>query len=343
MKLLVFSILMIFHGFSLAGYTFPPSKLPFGKLTIHYHLKIPSQLETPTRTNEKTNIEEPLVVLLGGGPGFSSWNLQPIQTRLADYGYQVLLMDMAGIGQNRHLIEDIENTDILALWNQQIHQVLKQVIYKTSGKDSVNTEKLNAFKRSVILVGHSWGALMAMLYQRQYPNAIEKIILINPVDPEKKAMQHLTTEIAIRNVEEQKIDWDDESHWQQNTAVGLNDVKRITLRQIQQVLPTYFLDYEQGKQYASQFSIEDFNIDLNVQAWKQYDQDPVRYSHLKKLQLPFYFLECKQDYLMPYNLNAMSAEIEFEQVALLDGCGHFPWIEQSSAFYQTLKTMLDDE
>jgi len=282
---------------------------------FYYHQITPSQTAATKNPSQNT-----AVFILGGGPGFSSWNLEPIQLKIADMGHSVYLMDMLGIGENQAQ----KPTNLLEAWTAQIAQLKNHVANDTP----------------VILLSHSWGALMAMLYTRAYPDDVEKIILLNPVDPHKKAMAHLTDEIHARNSQETNAQWDDESAWEHTTEFNEADLQTVTLRQIQQVLPTYFLDYEQGQTYAAQFTINDFNIDLNIQAWKEYDAKPVLFSEINAWQKPLHFLECKQDYLMPYNLDAMQPNINLSSVDIIDQCGHFPWIEQPERFYQTLQQYL---
>lgn len=307
-----------------AAFSTPQQSLLLGQHNIHYHVVQGSSKKNKTSSSSQTHSSsKQTVMLLGGGPAFSSWNLEPIQKKIAAMGYTTLLMDMAGIGENAH----VKPQKILDTWVKQIHLVLNKEAPKQD---------------SITLVGHSWGALMAMLYQRQYPSNIEKVILLNPVDPEKKSMLNLTAEIDQRNRLEKGLKWDSEEAWEQKTDISINEVEAITLKQITQVLPTYFMDYQQGLAYAEQFTTQDFDIDLNIQTWKEYDQNPISYQTLQQHPSDYYFLECKQDYLMPYNLDAMSAKMTFKSVDLLDQCGHFPWIEQPDSFYSHLKTYLSD-
>lgn len=278
-----------------------------------YH-EIPSTSQPPN----------PKVLLLGGGPGFSSWNLETIQNFVAKEGFDTYLMDMQGIGENKKPMPN----PILPSWINQVHQ-LKQEISP---------------QQPIVLIGHSWGALMAMLYQREHPEAVQKLILLNPVDPEKKAMQHLHEDIHAAN--QGDMSWDNEAAWNNDYDDSPEALAALTQRQIEQVLPTYFYDRRLGNRYAKQFSATDFSIQLNVDAWKEYDAAPIQYStlnkRLQKYQTPVYFLECRQDFLMPYNLNAMQAKMTFKQTVILDQCGHFPWIEQTPDFHQSLSKFLKD-
>lgn len=311
---ILFLALLAASTFTYAGYTSSPKFVDYPP-----NQQIQFQAMNTALPNDKAL---PTVMLLGGGPGFSSWNLEPIQKEISQQGFNVLLMDMVGIRDNQH----IKATNPIEQWILQIEKVL-------------STRPSNT--QPVTLIGHSWGALMALLYLREYPEQVDKVILLNPVDPEKKAMQNLTDEIHQRNQMETEQKWDDDAAWTQKTEVAQSEIERITLRQIQQVLPTYFVDYQQGLRYAKQFTIEDFNIDLNVQAWKDYDANPVQYDQVKG-KAKFYFLECKQDYLMPYSQLAYQQNLTLSANVVLDGCGHFPWIEKETQFYNHLTQFLDE-
>ena len=326
--LIVFLGLLLTVNQSVASFHTP--KIFHASGGFFYHETLPNSLASQyssvtiqLRTSNKRKNSKKAVFILGGGPGFSSWNLEPIQQNIANLGHPVYLMDMLGIGENKFT----RPGKVLESWVKQIHQLKSEV--------SPNHQ--------VILVAHSWGALMAMLYTRNYTDDVAKIILLNPVDPQKKAMENLTDEIHNRNSQEVVVQWDDEQAWENKTKIEQEDIEHITLRQIQQVLPTYFLDYEQGKKYAAQFTVNDFDIDLNIEAWQEYDNNPIQFSEIPLWQKPIHFLECKQDYLMPYNLNAMQPNIKLTSVDIIDQCGHFPWIEQPQTFYELLGHYLNEQ
>jgi len=317
-KFVVFITLFLYANVSVALFNTP--KIASKSGGFYYHKILPS-MAFHLKSSLNSNSTQ-AVVILGGGPGFSSWNLETVQKNIAHLGHQAYLMDMLGIGENKFT----RPGKPLVEWVKQIRQL----------KTEVSPNK------KIIVVAHSWGALMAMIYTRHYADDIAKIILLNPVDPQKKAMQNLTDEIHNRNNQELEIKWNDDSAWENNTSTNENNIKHITLRQIQQVLPTYFLDYQQGKKYASQFTEQDFNINLNIQAWQEYDAKPITFSEIESWQKPITFLDCKQDYLMPYNLNAMQPNMQFESVTILNKCGHFPWIEQPRLFSRFLKKSLHE-
>jgi proline iminopeptidase len=267
-------------------------------------------------------VDAPIAILLGGGPGFSSWNLEPIQKQLANNGWHVALMDMRGIGENKQALNN--SLESVNLWVQDIEAL-----------------RTHLQRHKITLIGHSWGALMAMLYARKYPENIHRMILLNPVDPEKSGMQALTENIHLRNLQELNQNWDDEAAWDNTTEIETSEqaLERMTLKQITQVLPTYFFDYQKGIEYSKKFSAADFNIDLNINTWKAYDADPISFQEINSWAFPIDFVECQQDPLMPYNLNAMEPNMTFASINILKNCGHFPWVEQTKEFNKVLKVL----
>lgn len=64
----------------------------------------------------------PLVYLIGGGPAFTTWNLQPIQQRLGEH-YRVCRWDMRGVGDNAELAFNPQHS-ALAQWLGDMAEVL---------------------------------------------------------------------------------------------------------------------------------------------------------------------------------------------------------------------------
>lgn len=284
-----------------ADYSTPARSFLLDERPVQYHL-----MGEPT---------DPVAILLGGGPGFSSWNLEPVQRQLADSGYRVVLMDMLGVGENERVALEAP----LTAWKRQVARAHAEV----------------AGDEPVLLVGHSWGALMALVYTRSRPGAVSRIVMLNPVDPERRALRDLTVEIDNRREAAIGGDWPSESDWD-NSIVTADDMTAHARRQIGQALPAYFLDYDQGQQYARQFDERDFDPDLNVRGWQAYRADPVDYATIRDWALPIAFVGCRQDLLMPENLDALQANLSLAGVEVLTGCVHFPWEEVPKAFAEAL-------
>ena len=104
------------------------------------------------------------VIVLHGGPGLQSTYLTTVLDPLA-VGRALIYYDQRGRGQSDLV------ADTLAL---------------TAAND---VEDLEALRRSfgasrVTLVGHHWGAVLAALYAKRYPEHVKRLVLVSPSFPQ---------------------------------------------------------------------------------------------------------------------------------------------------------------
>ena len=190
----------------------------------------------------------PSLYLIGGGPAFTTWNLQPIQDRLSD-GYRVCRWDMRGVGDNAGLPVK-PGVSALAQWLDDMNDVLPPA--------------------PVTLWGHSWGALQVLLFARQYPERVSSLILSNPVDPALRSLEHIERKRFV--------------HPENHGRLALEDMGTPAedLHNLRSKVASYFVDAEQGWAYASGFTGADANNRLNVRVWDDYRQTPLSESDVRR-------------------------------------------------------------
>jgi pimeloyl-ACP methyl ester carboxylesterase len=261
------------------------------------------------------------VLILSGGPGFTAWNLLPLQQRMAQR-HRTLLFDMRGMGDQASL--PLTQGRLLDQWIQDI--------------EAVRIEK--KIERWT-LVGHSWGGLMALLYAKSYPERVSKLLLLNPVDPEKKGLVDILDRINERQAQFKPDAWDAEFEGKDSTMKGFQATdESVRLYQIRHVLPTYFVDMAQGEAYAAQFTAQDFSPEINSRIWQEYDAQPFSKDDARRLTQPIIFADCDQDLLMPENQQGLKSYFPSMKSKVFKQCAHFPWVEQPKAFYSWLNTVL---
>ena len=298
--------------------------LSFGSLSLAQAEMTEQQFQSENQTlvYQSEGKNQNVVLLLGGGPGFSSWNLTPIQDHLAR-NYRVLRMDMRGVGQNNRLGPVPDN--LIDVWITDIENLRQH-------------EQAAQF----ILIGHSWGALMAQLYAREYPHRVQRLILLNPVDPNLNAMQNLVERIDTKARQAGLISQDSDEF---EMSFYSPTAESVTQHQLSRVLPTYFYDTQQGQEYAKQFGMDDFNMAINHAGWQAYQNRPIQAEFLQTLaqDRAISFISCQQDLLMPESLQAYQTLLPQLHSQVLSECAHFPWEEQPKAFYKALDLALTRE
>jgi len=102
----------------------------------------------------------PAVIVLHGGPGGDFRSLLPLAA-LADDGFRVLFYDQRGAGLSERVPEEM-----LTLGDHLAE--LDAIAARLSPDDPV------------ILIGHSWGAMLASAYLGQHPDRVARAVLIEP-------------------------------------------------------------------------------------------------------------------------------------------------------------------
>ncbi len=245
----------------------------------------------------------PRVYLIGGGPAFTTWNLQPIQKKLSDR-YQVCRWDMRGVGDNASLQMASEDS-ALSQWLQDMHKVLP-------------TEP-------VILWGHSWGALQVLLFAKKHPERVSQLILSNPVDPALHSLEH---------IEQKRF-----HHADIDSPLTLDDIGTpVEARHIlRSKIASYFVDARQGWEYAKGFTQKDTNNKLNVRIWDEYRSSPFKDADIKQLEKKISgLIYCQDDVLLPESLSEYRRLLKQSKHHVLTGCAHFPWEERPDDYYRVL-------
>lgn len=245
--------------------------------------------------------------LIGGGPAFSTWHLQPIAQQLDDH-YRVCRWDMRGVGDNAALPVAADRP-ALAQWLDDMAAVLPA--------------------RPVVLWGHSWGALQALLFARQHPQRVAGLLLSNPVDPALHSLARIEAKRHVHDIPGAELALDD---------IGTAVEQRHGFRS---KIASYFVDGAQGWAYSARFSAADSNNALNVRIWDDYRAAPLGDTDIAALRdRVIGVIQCRHDVLMPETASEYARLLPHTPQRLLDDCAHFPWVETPAAYYRALQRQL---
>jgi pimeloyl-ACP methyl ester carboxylesterase len=251
----------------------------------------------------------PRVFLIGGGPAFTTWNLQPIQKMLSAR-YQVCRWDMRGVGDNSGLTVKPEIT-ALSQWLRDMQVVLPS--------------------EPVTLWGHSWGALQVLLFAKQFPERVSQLVLSNPVDPALRSLDHIEQKRFNHPDIEARLTPDD-----MGTPVE-------ALHTLRSKIASYFMDAKQGWDYAAGFTQQDANNVLNVRIWDEYRKSPLTETDVRQLTDKISgVIYCQNDVLQPESLIEYRRLLHRSKHHVLTACAHFPWEENPDEYYRLLLRLIDN-
>lgn len=163
---------LVFVGAALAAITFaacdilnPDEPGLLVPRTVDEDSSLPSILVNGTQLHSETfgNPNDPMLVIIHGGPGGDYRGLLNCSRFSAD-GFYVVFYDQRGSGLSQRLPR--ESYTSMQLFIDELDAVIK---YYRRNPD-----------QKVILMGHSWGAMLAAAYINEYPGTVSGAVLMEP-------------------------------------------------------------------------------------------------------------------------------------------------------------------
>ncbi len=246
------------------------------------------------------------VVLLAGGPGFAGEQMYSSANVVAKT-HRAILPDQRGTGASA-----IESTDGITL--------------DTAVADLEAVRSALELERWTV-VGHSWGAVVAMAYAGAHPDRVAGLVLVSPAGPDATF-------------------W---GRYQQNMFAKMNEQTRAALGAIDQtgtpadvvrasnkaMAPLMVADSSSVPALHEEMTPERFNPDLLLAL------QPVLLSYdvkggLGTLEAPVRILQGDQDPIGLETTQEILDLIPGSTRTLIDDCGHWPFIERPEAYGNAL-------
>ena len=292
------------------------------------------------------NKDNPVILFLHGGPGTPTTCLAYYYQKELEKDYVIVNWEQRGCGRtyrkSGRLTVDLLQSDL----NELVHYLF------------------DLFGKKIILMGHSWGTVLASEYAYHYPEYISIYIALSQVVHLVSGTM-LTSQKAADQASEKRKSKDAEkirkmvSLFQKAETVNNKSVSNyMKLRtKIRKYLPDEKLKtYRKMLWYGAispDYSVDDFNWQINCISIKNYfelQRPLIEYMmnkfdvrKIKEYQVPVYFISGTQDWITPvepiedyYNeiLAPRKKMIEIEHA------GHDLYIDQPEMFANAVKTML---
>jgi proline iminopeptidase len=249
------------------------------------------------------------VVLLSGGPGFSSEYMRAIAEPLKRR-YKFILLDQRGTGHSPLAAYDAETLD---------HR--KLVADVDALRRALKLEK-------VTLVGHSWGGILSMLYASAHPDRVNALVLIDAGGPTTQSVMRFASNHAARMTEE------DSARVREWTAKLKSDHKRAILEITKARTPPYFHDRAKALAFAEALNEDSFSDAVFWPIVGQFSASFDLRPGLQNVHAPVLVIHGKSDPLE--TAQEVHDALPGSRLELIDNAGHFPWVEQPAPFFRLL-------
>jgi len=257
------------------------------------------------------------IVLLSGGPGFNVDYMLPVGDFLpADY--QRIFLEQRGTGRS------------LAASLSPESMTLQTVV------EDLEALRQHLKQDRLLLLGHSWGGMLAMAYAVAHPERVDRLILIGSGGPTLEFAQRFSDNIDTRLRPE---DIEARSYWQAAVKNGV-DRDKAALEETRAIVPGYFFDRKKALAFAAGLKDGELHSDANRMLFtdlaKRYDLR----AGLKKLDRPVLIVQGHQDPGGDKTAEDIHALIPGSTLSYINKSGHFPWLEQPDEFRRVVGAFL---
>jgi proline iminopeptidase len=261
------------------------------------------------------------VLILSGGPGMDVDYMLPVAQLLAKE-HTAILLEQRGTGRSMP---------------PKITAATVSAALMLSDMEALRT-KLRY--RQWVVLGHSAGALTAMVYAEAHPTSVRALVLLGTMPPNFTALGKMESNLMARLSPADQTRMSDIEKLGNTGTAEEQDARQIEILRI--VFEADFADKEIGHRFAQTMTTENFHPETsNVleTAIPNYDER----AGLAKLHLPTLIIQGRQDPLDPELAGLTRDAIPGAQLVIAEQAGHFGWLEQPAFYRKTMGTFLRDK
>jgi len=270
----------------------------------------------------------PSIIVLHGGPDFDHSYLLPEMDRLAD-AYRLIYYDQRGRGRSA---KDVQAEDV------------------TLASDIADLDAVRTHFRldTVVLLGHSWGTVLALEYALRHPDHVSKLILMDPA-PASKADLAMFRGVYVKKM---GADLDRQKEIMASPAYQEGDPETVTARYRLHFKPALMRheDYEelvarmhdafirQGKDGIRKARAVEDRLMSDTWQLEGYDLLP----KLRELKVPILVLGADHDFFPPEIAGHIAQSSSNAHLVVLRDCGHFSYLECPKAVRVSVDALFAD-
>lgn len=260
------------------------------------------------------------VIVLHGGPGMDQNYLLPQMLELANK-YQVIFYDQRGSGKSLDTKIDT-NTINVSRFVEDLETLRRRLGYE-----------------KIILVGHSWGGLLAMHYAIQHQEHLHALVLLNSMPATSKGTQAFVQEYnkITSSVKKQIEEIYNSYEFTQGEPKFVENFYRLVF--------TKYLAKEEdiqklslrSSQRSAQGGFKKINdIFFQNELTKPYDLR----NYLNKLNIPTLIVHTDKDPIPLWTAQEIYSSIPHSKFIVIKDCGHFPYAEKPDELFSGMYRFL---
>ena len=256
-------------------------------------------------------------IILGGGPGSTVDYMQPIADSLSQY-YQCAMLEQRGTG--RSVLKKYDTT----------------TIHMNSYVEDIEALRKHLNASTIILVGNSWGSLLALLYGMKYPQNTKAIISLGSPPISSEYAKIFDDNFRVRLLPEEKAVRDQWTDKRKDSSTFI----QANYQRDKAGMPAYYYDRNIGLKAAISLKENDFNYYVLPAFDLAHPHFDLR-TTLYKIQSQVLLVQGRQDLAGEANIIEINQLIKRSQLKFIERCGHLPWEEKPAQTWKIVNAFLE--
>lgn len=258
------------------------------------------------------------ILIINGGPGMNCEGFGFVAQELAKMNYQTIIYDQRGTGKSD--LEKVNNETITMDLMVQDMENLRMHL------------KISKW----IILGHSFGGIMAAYYATKHPETIDKLIFSSSGGINMK-FTHYVQERLNNNLT--PMERDSLKYYQNKLNNGDTSIEIINSR-AKYLANAYVFDKSKASIIAERLTQTKFKINsLVFESLRKISFDCK--DKFINFQLPVLVLQGKNDIITTETANEIAAAFPISKLVLMDNCGHYGWLDASEIYFKSIKEFLE--
>ena len=252
------------------------------------------------------------ILVLHGGPGLDQSYLQPQMLELAKQ-HEVIFYDQRGSGKS------LDTTMEPAYYNLTQFTKDVEVVRQQLGIDKF------------VLMGHSFGGLLAMSYAIKYPEHVSKLVLVDTTPADVTGIM-----AAVQEITKRTEPFKEEIYPLSN----YHELEKLDAAQIaalhRKLFSVYMHDPKDADKLSLVMSVESARSGFKVNELFYRSLFINLFPQLKKLQVPTLIIHGTHDIVPMWTVEQIHKAISNSQLKVIENSGHFPYIEKPDEFFKLI-------
>ncbi|CAM4430643.1 alpha/beta fold hydrolase [Flavobacterium terrigena] len=260
------------------------------------------------------------ILIINGGPGMNCDGFSYLAKELAKQNFQTIIYDQRGTGKSD--VEKVNNETItMDVMVEDMENLRKHL-------------KIDKW----ILLGHSFGGIMASYYATKHPERIEKLIFSSSGGLNMKFTSYVQQRL---NNNLTKVQRDSLSYYQKKLDSGDSSKETLQLR-AKYLANAYVFDKSKAPIIAERLTQTKFEINsLVFESLRKIKFDCT--NSFKNFKQPVLVLQGKNDIITTETATEISNAFPNSKLILMNNCGHYGWLDANEIYFNSINNFLKSE